>query len=80
MNELNAEKFRNYFAGKRVLVCLILAAAIGFTPLGALLERRRGSPLPWQRTASFPKAKQTTLGLYLTLRRPTKSGKPHRTR
>jgi len=66
MNELNAEKFRNYFAGKRALVCLILAAAIGFAATGSAPGAETEKPASAAADRQIPKAKQTTLGLYLT--------------
>jgi rhodanese-related sulfurtransferase len=66
MNELNAEKFRNCFAGKRALVCLILAAAIGFAAAASALGAETEKPAPVAADRQLPKAKQTTLGLYVT--------------
>ena len=58
MNDCNTEKFRNCFAEKLALVCLILAAAIS---LLGLLKRRRRSLFLWLRTVSFPKANRPLL-------------------
>jgi rhodanese-related sulfurtransferase len=66
MNELNVEKFRNYFAGKRVLVCLILAVAIGFAATASAPGAETEKPASVATDRQLPKAKQTTLGLYVT--------------
>ena len=66
MTELNAEKFRNCFVGKRALVCLILAAAIGFAATGSAPGAETEKPASVAVDRQLPKAKQTTLGLYLT--------------
>ena len=66
MNELNAEKFRICFAGKRALVCLILAAAIGFAATASALGAEKEKPASVAADRQLPKAKQTTLGLYVT--------------
>ena len=66
MNELNAEKFRICFAGKRALVCLILAAAIGFAATGSAPGAETEKPASVAADRQLPKAKQTTLSLYLT--------------
>jgi rhodanese-related sulfurtransferase len=66
MNELNAEKFRICFAGKRALVCLILAAAIGFAATASALGAETEKPASVAADRQLPKAKQTTLGLYVT--------------
>jgi rhodanese-related sulfurtransferase len=66
MNELNAEKFRICFAGKRALVCLILAAAIGFAATATALGAETEKPASVAADRQLPKAKQTTLGLYVT--------------
>ena len=66
MNELHAEKFRSCFAGKRALVCLILAAAIGFAPTASAVGAETEKPASVAADRQLPKGKQTTLGLYMT--------------
>jgi len=66
MNELNAEKLRNCFAGKRALVCLILAAAIGFVATESAIGAETEKPASVAADRQLPKGKQTTLGLYVT--------------
>jgi rhodanese-related sulfurtransferase len=66
MKELNAEKLRNCFAGKRALVCLILAAAIGLAATSSATGAETEKPASVAADRQIPKVKQTTLGLYLT--------------
>jgi rhodanese-related sulfurtransferase len=66
MNELNAEMFRNCFAGKLALVSLILATAIGFMATGSAVGAETGRPASVVADRQLPKSKQTTLGLYVT--------------
>jgi rhodanese-related sulfurtransferase len=66
MNKLNAEKLGNCFAGKRALVCLILAAAIGFSATSSAPGAETEKPATVAADRQIPKAKQTTLGLYVT--------------
>jgi len=66
MNELNAEMFRNCFAGKRALVSLILVAVIGFAATASLVGAETKKPTSVAVNRQLPKEKQTTLGLYVT--------------
>lgn len=66
MKELNTEKFRSCFAGKRALVCLILAAAIGFAATVSAIGAETEKPASVAADRQLPKGKQTTLGLYVT--------------
>jgi len=66
VKELNTEKFRSCFAGKRALVCLILAAAIGFAATVSAIGAETEKPASVAADRQLPKGKQTTLGLYVT--------------
>ena len=66
MKELHAEKFRNCFAGIRALVCLTLAAAIGFAATASAVGAETEKPASVAADRQLPKGKQTTLGLYVT--------------
>ena len=66
MNELNAEKFRSCFAGKRALVSLILVAAIGFAATESAVGAETEKPASVEANRQLSKGKQTTLGLYVT--------------
>ena len=45
MNDCSAEKFRNCFAEKLALVCLILAAAISFAATAGAVEKETKKPV-----------------------------------
>ncbi len=66
MNELNAEKLRNCFAGKRALACLILAVFIGFAVTAGAVGAETEKSASVTASRQLPEGKQTTLGLYLT--------------
>jgi len=66
MDERNAEKLRNFFVFKRVLACLILAAAIDFTVIASTVGAETEKPASVAAEHQLPKGKQTTLGLYVT--------------
>jgi len=66
MNELNAEMFRNCFAGKRALVSLLLVAVIGLAATASVVGAETEKPASVAVNRQLPKGKQTTLGLYVT--------------
>ena len=66
MNELHAEKFGSSFAVIRALVCLILAAVIGFAATASAVGAETEKPTSVAADRQLPKGKQTTLGLYVT--------------
>jgi rhodanese-related sulfurtransferase len=65
MSEINANRIRNRFAGRRALLSLVLAANIGIAGIayaGQAATEKPSSPS----AAQLPKEKQTVLGLYVT--------------
>ena len=66
MNELNVQKFRSCFTGKRALLCLILSVAIGFTTTAIDVGAETEKSVSVASDHQLPKGKQTTLGLYVT--------------
>ena len=66
MNERNTEKSRVCFAGKRALVLLALAGAIGFAGAAGAVGAEPEIPGSVTADRQLPKGKQTTLGLYVT--------------
>ena len=65
MNELNVAMFRNFFAGKRALVFLILVTAICFGVTTSAVGAETGNSVSVTADRQLPKGKQTTLGLYV---------------
>jgi len=66
MNELTAKKFRRRLAGKRALVCLILAIAIGLLATASAVGAETEKPASVAADRQLPEGKQTIPGLYVT--------------